>query len=61
MPHLHGWMLSQEGKTAKRLYGQFGTDSTEKKEIQKAALMKLFRANLQEWKVQKVKDITILL
>lgn len=60
MQHLHDWMLSKEGKTAQRLYGQHSQDHPEKRVIQTAALMKLFISTHENWKVTEVKDIIIL-
>jgi hypothetical protein len=53
-------MLSKEGKTAQRLYGQHSQDHPEKRVIQTAALMKLFISTHENWKVTEVKDIIIL-
>jgi hypothetical protein len=49
LPHLHEWFISKPGKTAKRLYGISSSESPEKREVQRAALMKIFLMTREEW------------
>ena len=59
MSHLHDWMLSQEGKTARRLHGLHSKEPMEKRVVQAAALMKIFITRREEWKVVEAPDITL--
>lgn len=47
--HLHSWMLSKEGKTAKRLYGVSSQEPPEKRKIQESSLMRLFLSQQETW------------
>ena len=59
LAHLHDWMLSQEGKTARRLHGLHSKEPVEKRTIQAAALMKIFIARHEDWEVVEVPDVTL--
>ena len=49
LPHLHAWLLSKEGKTAKRLYSGATAEERTRREHQVFALMKLFLTQQEPW------------
>lgn len=57
LPHLHAWMLSKECATARRLYGTHSASPQTKREVQVAALMKLFLSQLEPWTTKSVGEV----